>query len=82
MTTTEIATVPLLAGTSISDSDNTMLKETFALLHKVDGFQRFRFGIPLEPPENLHILIGKKEKTTTIPQNSALDHNARNFQWD
>jgi hypothetical protein len=50
MTTTEIAMVPLLAGTSISD---------FAHLHKVDGFQSFRFGIPLESPENLQILIGK-----------------------
>jgi hypothetical protein len=59
MTTTEIAMVPLLAGTSISDSDHKMLKETFAHLHKVDGFQSFRFGIPLESPENLQILIGK-----------------------
>jgi hypothetical protein len=60
MTTTEIATVPLLTGTSLSDSDHTMLKETFAHLHKIDGFQSFRFGIPLESPEKLQILIDKK----------------------
>jgi hypothetical protein len=61
MTTTEIATVPLIAGTSLSDSDRKMLKETFAHLQKIDGFQLSRFGIPLESPENLQILIGKTD---------------------
>jgi heme-degrading monooxygenase HmoA len=97
-TTTEIATVPLLPGTSLSDSDHTMLKETFALLHTVAGFQRFRFGIPLESPEDLQILIGKKrkEKAVTIPcQNfhprpdaarkgsmGTENHNFSRIDWD
>ena len=59
MTTTEVATVPFLAGTSISDS-NTMLQETFADLDKVDGFQRFYLGTSFESPEDLQILVGKK----------------------
>jgi hypothetical protein len=68
MTTTEVATVPFLAGTSISDS-NTMLQETFADLDKVDGFQSFHLGTFFESPEDLQILVGKK-KTISDHKNS------------
>jgi hypothetical protein len=68
MTTTEVATVPFLAGTSISDSKR-MLQETFADLDKVDGFQSFHLGTSFESPEDLQILVGKKKTVTNVPQN-------------
>ena len=61
MTTTEVATVPLLAGTSISDSKK-MLQATFADLDKVDGFQSFHLGTSFESPEDLQILVGKRNR--------------------
>ena len=68
MTTTEVATVPFLAGTSISHSKK-MLQETFADLDKVDGFQSFHLGTSFESPEDLQILVGKKKAITNVPQN-------------
>ena len=68
MTTTEVATVPFLAGTSISHSKK-MLQATFADLDKVDGFQSFHLGTSFESPEDLQILVGKKKAITNVPQN-------------
>jgi hypothetical protein len=63
MPTTEVATLPPLAGTSISESDTT-LQESLARIKKADGYQSYRFGASFEEPENVQLLVGK----TSLPK--------------
>jgi quinol monooxygenase YgiN len=60
MPTTEIAVMPLTAGTSIGEPTNpgaAVLKDLTTTLRQQDGFQEIHFGTQVESPDTLQLLI-------------------------
>lgn len=68
MPTTEIAVIPLIAGTSVGDPDShaaAVMRDTVATLHQQDGLQQVHFGTQVESPDTLQMMISKE---TDLPQ--------------
>jgi len=63
MPTTEIAVMPLIAGTAIGDPDShaaAVMRDTVATLHQQDGLLNVYFGSQIESPDVLQMMISKK----------------------
>ena len=61
MPATEIVTCPLAPGSNPGDPSNpaaTVLKEVGQTLLKTDGLKKIRFGMQVEKPEVLWMMIG------------------------
>jgi len=59
MPTTEIAVIPLIAGTSVGDPDShaaAVMRDTVATLHQQDGLQQVHFGSQVESPDVLQMM--------------------------
>lgn len=62
MPTTEIAVFPLKAGANPGDPDSNagkVTKSTFDTLRTVDGMQQIQFGMQVENPTMLQLMISK-----------------------
>ena len=62
MPTTEIAVIPLIAGTSIGDPNShaaAVMRDTAATLHQQDGLQQVHFGTQIESPDVLQMIISE-----------------------
>lgn len=62
MPTTEIATIPVVAGTSIGNPDDhgaAVMKDTTTTLHQQLGLQQIHFGSQVENPDIVQMLISK-----------------------
>ena len=73
MPTTEIAVLPLIAGTSIGDPDSqaaAVMRDAVATLHQQDGLQNVHFGPQVESPDVLQMMISKQ---TPIPARTNQD---------
>lgn len=60
MPTTEIAVFPLKAGANPGDPDShagKVTKSTFDTLRTVDGMQQIQFGLQVENPTMLQLMI-------------------------
>ena len=65
MPTTEIAVIPLIAGTSIGDPDShaaAVMRDTVATLHQQDGLLNVYFGSQIESPDVLQMMISKNHR--------------------
>lgn len=61
MATTEIATVPLVAGSEVGDPNNPaakVIKDACDTLAQQDGMQSLQFGMEVENPSVLQMFIG------------------------
>jgi hypothetical protein len=70
MPTTEIAVIPLIAGTSVGDPDShaaAVMRDTVATLHQQDGLQNVHFGSQVESPDVLQMMISKTRKNHSQP---------------
>lgn len=73
MPTTEIATVPLVAGSKPgdpSDPSAAILKETFNTLQQQDGMQQIHFGLLEENPDVLQMMISASRPRTNLERES------------
>jgi hypothetical protein len=62
MPTTEIAVIPLIAGTSIGDPEShaaAVMRDIVTTLHQQDGLQQVHFGAQVESPNVLQMMISK-----------------------
>lgn len=64
MPTTEIAVFPLKAGANPGDPDShagKVTKSTFDTLRAVDGMQQIQFGMQVENPTMMQLMISKHQ---------------------
>lgn len=65
MPTTELATIPLVAGSQIGDPDNSaaaVLKDCSTTISQQDGYHQMQFGMGLENPNTLQLAIDWTDK--------------------
>ena len=72
MPTTEIATVPLVAGSEVGDPNKPeakVIKDACDTIAQQDGFQGLQFGMEVENPSVLQMFIGmlRPQCQPTIP---------------
>ena len=60
--TTEIATISLVSGSNIGDPDNdaaVVFKECGDIITQQEGYQKMDFGMGVENPTTLQLVIGE-----------------------
>lgn len=65
MPITEIATIPLVAGTAIGDPANqgsAVVKDIITTLRQQEGYQDTHFGMQIESPDQLQMLFSKSKR--------------------
>lgn len=73
MPTTEIATVPIVAGSNIGDPDDKsakVIKDACDTIAAQEGFQSLQFGMEVENPTVLQMFIGNP--TASSPNRPSL----------
>ncbi len=61
MPVTELATIPLVAGSQLGDPDNSsaaVFKDCATTISQQDGYHQMQFGVGLESPGTLQMAIG------------------------
>lgn len=82
MPTTEIAVIPVIAGTSIGDPNDhgaAIMKATSSTLHQQPGLQEIHFGTQVESPDNVQMLISKSHYYLPALPRRNLDNQLTNL---